>query len=83
MLLFFFFFFLFGGGGEGGYSSEVPDLMNRVCVCLDALCQRIRVLLLEGKMWGYGGGCVVELVCVYENSVNVNPPVVFVDNIHV
>ena len=37
-------------------------------------------------MWGYGwegGGGVVACVCVYENSVNVNPPVVFVYNIHV
>lgn len=32
-------------------------------------------------MGGREGGCVVA--CVYENSVNVNPPVVFVDNIHV
>ena len=23
-----------GGGGGGIYSSEVPDLMNRVCVCV-------------------------------------------------
>lgn len=69
------FFFSFWVGDGGVYSSEVPDLMNRVCVCvwivcvsLDALCRQMRVLPLEGKMWGYGweGGGLCRCVCVWE-----------------
>lgn len=56
-----------GGVGWGVYSSEVPDLMKRVCACV---CER------EGAEFG-------EVVVVCVNGVNVNPPVVFVNKIHV
>lgn len=49
------------------YSSEVPDLMNRVCECVD-----VKMLFVSRRAAKSG-------VC--ENSVNVNPAVVFVDDI--
>lgn len=49
------------------YSSEVPDLMNCECV-------RVRMLCV-GRRAAESGVCV--------NSVNVNPAVVFVDDIPV
>lgn len=34
IVVLFLFFFSFWVGDGGVYSSEVPDLMNRVCVCV-------------------------------------------------
>lgn len=68
VLLFCFCLFCFFPLGGVEYSSEVPDLMNRVCVCVRILCTgrcefyRWRGRFLgcgrEGGREGEGRGCV-------------------------